>query len=270
MKRIFTLLIFGTASFGFSQSFALYKTNSVGAITSTVTNGSTIAEISTPSGQTNTKIKIKNNAASTQTFNVIRSVVSQNPALDLSTTPSNPTTYFCFGYSCFTSNVSTAGPGDYTVLLAAGQTSTTFPTSDNSDANGQPFSIYLDEAATIGNYAVRYKVFVTNNTNDTVSFIITYNGPAGIKNNEGLTASFDIYPNPASSQSILHLNSDKSSETTVIVTNVAGQIVYTKKHTLNPGSNSITLNHENLSSGIYSVSLKTNEAIVTKKLIISR
>ncbi|MCE3229673.1 MAG: Secretion system C-terminal sorting domain [Bacteroidetes bacterium] len=270
MKKLLTLIIAGTASFGFAQSFSLYKTNAGGAITHTVTNGYTIVETSTGGGQTNTKIRIKNNAATTQTFNVVRTVLSQNPALDLSVTPSNPTTYFCFGYSCFTSNVNTAGPGDYTILLPAGQTSTNFPSSDNSDANAQPFSIYLDEGATVGLYAVYYKVFVTNNTNDSIGFTVNYNIPAGIKNNAGEVAHFDIFPNPAASESVIRLNAIKSSEASVIVTNIAGQTIYTKKHQVNPGSNLLSINCEGMPSGVYSVSLKTESGLTSRKLVITK
>jgi hypothetical protein len=270
MKKTLTLLFAGISFFGFAQSFSLYKTNAGGAVTATLTNGYVISETSTVSAQTTTKIKIKNNAASTQTFNVIRSIVSMNPVLDLSNTPVNPTTYFCFGFSCFTSDVSTAGPGDYTILAASGQTSTSFPTSDNSADNGQPFSIYLEEGGSTGAYAVKYRVFTVGNTNDTTSFVVSYNNAVGIADHQVADFSFDIYPNPGKGESTIYVNSLGSSEVKVSVSAISGQLLSTENVLLNPGFNAIPLGQKDLASGIYLISVQNEKGMLTKKLVLTK
>ena len=260
----------GVTTVNFAQSFSVYKMDVNSIVTATLNNGGSIYEATTANLQTSTKIKIKNNAASTQTFNVIRTVVFQSPTLDLSAVPNNPTTYFCFGNNCFTPPVATAGPSDYTILAASGQTSTTFPTADNSKDNNQPFSIYLEEGPTTGGYIVKYKVFNVANANDTSVFYIGYNTTVGIKNIDLTSLSFNIYPNPANNEATVFVNSINSADVKLSVTNSLGQLIYTKQQNLNATSGNINLDCKNLAAGIYIIIVESDKNTETKKLVISK
>jgi hypothetical protein len=179
MKKIFTLFLV-SLTFGISaQSFSAYQTNNAQTInTATLTNGSYIVD--NTSVTTNTasptlstfKVKLVNNSASTLTLSVIRRVIYQSPALQLDGLGNIPDTYFCFGFQCFPSNVSSPGPADYCVLGPSGSTSSPY---DNSKDNGTPFVIDLAEGLTKGKYYVNYTVFDINNLNDSICFTVKYN-----------------------------------------------------------------------------------------------
>jgi len=271
MKKIFTLSFLSLCATISAQTFSMYKLNNVGVVTQTITNGGNVSEVTAISGVTNTKIKIKNNAATTQTFSVLRTVVYNNPSFFLDNSASTPNTYFCFGYTCFGSGTSSPSSADFTILAASGQTSTSFPQSDNSTDNGQPFSVYVEEGSTLGDYIVKYKVFNVANANDTLSFTITYNNPVGIKthasNNEKISA---VYPNPASNYATISLTSEISQAATLLVYNSLGMLVKTSKVNLMNGNNNVTFSTEDLASGVYNVIINTGKLSQTKKLTVSR
>lgn len=270
MKKLITLSLFSLSASLFSQTFSVYKTNNTGVNTVTITNGFTLNETTTANGILNTKIKIKNNAASTTTYNVVRSLIFNAPALDLSGGPNKPTSYFCFGYTCFPNNVNSAGPSDYTILAASGQTSTTFPTSDNSTSNGQPFSIYLEEGTAVGNYVIRYKVFNVNNANDTLAFNVAYNAGVGIKKHTVDAGMVTLYPNPSSGEVTVDAYVSSTQPAAISIYNSLGELVKVQKQNLEAGRNSVKLNTTGLSGGLYNVVLDTQEGSVTKKLTISK
>jgi hypothetical protein len=269
MKKILSSFMICFSVAGFAQSFSLYKTDVNFIPTVTITNGSFIYESTAVNAVTITKLKLKNNAAVTQSFNVTRTIVSQSPILDLSAVANAPTTYFCFGNNCFTPPVSTPDPSDYTILLASGQTSTSFPTADNSTDNNQPFSIDLEEGAATGNYVVRYKVFNVANASDTISFYMGYNQPLGLKNyGEISELSIHLFPNPTKDNETIFINSTNLSSIKLSMTNSIGQLVYSNDHKLNIGTNSISLDCKNLVSGIYNVTIESQKGIQSKKLAI--
>ncbi len=255
-----------------SPSFSLFKTDASNNVIAAINNGNTISETTSPSSTTLTKLKLKNiHATQTQTFNVTRTIISQNPTLDQTPAAVAPTTYFCFGNNCFGSSVNTPGPADYTILLPSGQTNTIFPLADNSVDNNQPFSIDLDEGSVIGSYLVKYKVFNVANLNDTLSFFISYNPTLGVKTiNDNSGMNFDIYPNPANTEAIIRIVSSNSNTVGLKLTNAIGQSIFCQKNKLELGANKISLDCKNLSSGIYFLTLETETGSVSKKLMISK
>ncbi|MDP1802655.1 MAG: T9SS type A sorting domain-containing protein [Bacteroidota bacterium] len=271
MKKISILFAVCISTVVNAQSFSLYRTNASFVPTATITNGNYIYEATAPTTLIETKMRIKNNAAVTQTFNVTRTIVAQTPTLDMSLVPTAQTTYFCFGNNCFTPPVSTPGPSDYTILLASGQTSTTFPLADNTFDNNQPFSIDLEEGASTGSYIVRYKVFNVANANDTIAFFVGYNQSAGLNHNEGIAGiSLDLFPNPTNDEATIFVSSTNNLDVKLNITNATGQLIYNKQHKLNVGENTINLDCKNFAAGIYFVMLGSDKNTQTKKLVISK
>lgn len=269
MKNIFSCLAICISITSVAQTFSLYKTDVNFVPTATLTNGNFVYESTAASALTITKFKIKNNAAFTQTFNVTRTIVSQLPVLDLSLVANAPTTYFCFGNNCFTPPVSTPGSSDYTILLGSGQTSSVFPNADNSVDNNQPFSIDLEEGSSTGNYVVKYKVFNVANPNDTLAFFMGYNQPLGVKNHEvNSETSINLFPNPASDNTTFLISAVNPSIIKLKVINSIGQIVSSANYKLNSGSNSILLDCNSFSAGMYSVIYESESKTQCKKLII--
>lgn len=271
MKTTLTLFALCFSCVAFAQSFSIYKTDANAVNTATITNGSFINESTTANSLTLTKIKIKNNAAVTQSFNVTRSVVSQSPMLDLTIVAVAPTSYFCFGNNCFTPVVDTPGSGDYTVLLASGQTNATFPLADNTHDNNQPFSAYMEEGATTGNYVIKYKVFNVSNANDTLAFFIAYNQPSAIKSNDqDHNLALNIFPNPAKDEAAIFIDALNNSDIKLTVTNSIGDLVYNKEHKINAGTNNVKFECKNLAAGIYIITIQSDKKLQTKKLIITK
>ncbi|MDO9000113.1 MAG: T9SS type A sorting domain-containing protein [Bacteroidota bacterium] len=271
MKKLFTLIAVSFSAICFAQSFSVYKTNASFVPTATLSNGGFIYESTSPNVLEITKMLIKNNATITQTFNVTRTIISQSPMLDQTIAANAPTTYFCFGFNCFTPPVSTPSSADYTILLASGQTSTTFPFADNTKDNGQPFSIDLEEGPSTGSYVVKYKVFNVANANDTLAFFLGYNQPLGLRhNNETSSFSLNVFPNPAIDNVNVTVNSNDVNDITLKIMNVMGQVVYSNLYKLTTGTNTINFESKNLSSGIYNVIVESNEIKKSTKLIITK
>jgi hypothetical protein len=279
MKKIFTLLCLAVSAGSFAQSFALYRTNiTTNAITQTITNGGGYVEATAagdpqhPSALLEDRILIKNTSAVTHTYSVTRTIVSQNPTLILDGSTNTPNTYFCFGNTCFGSNVSTADPTNYTPLAAEGQT-TSGGIDDNSNDNGQPFVIYFSEGNVQGSYVVQYKVFNISDPNDTLAFKVGYNqASVGIKNQGSIASDLisEIYPNPASGSKI-YFNLGKDDELKFQVYNSLGGLVYTSnKQKFTAGKNLLPVDGADLSSGMYFITISNNTASATKRLIISK
>lgn len=267
MKKLFTLLSLSIAITASAQSFSVYKTVN-GNATQTLTNGGVITEATAVNNTTETKIKIKNNAAVTQTFTVVRRVISASPAFINNNSSSTPNTYFCFGFNCFGSATDVPGPSDYTVLLASGQTATTFPTSDNSTSNGQPFTIYVDEGTVMGDYVVRYGIHNVANNADSLEFFVAYNnGQVGLTENSNNVSSLKAFPNPAQSFVNLVMNNPNTEAITVSVYNTAGELVKAIDAPKNSG-NTLQISTDDMADGLYEVVIKGNTTIQRTKVVI--
>lgn len=81
--------------------------------------------------------------------------------------------------------------------------------------------------------------------------------------------SLSVHPNPASSSTILQLNSIVSGNAYVIVTDMTGIQVRVEKVAVNVGYNAIKLNNlEVLRSGIYNIKILVEKELISTKLVI--
>jgi len=289
MKKIFTLLSLAFVTAAFSQSFSIYKTNPSGtANTATMTHGYSQLETTSANNQLQTNFKIVNNAAVGHTLSVTRSFVFENPLFDLSEA-SYPWTKFCFGYTCFPASVNSPGSSDYTILGPAGTNTTTCcngtnntccaATFDNSNENGTPFKMYLQETSSIGKYAVRYLVYDVNNPADSSSFTVRYNDGLSVPNLfvgiNNIAATFEsvseIAPNPSNGNASISVNLKQDNDIKVQVYNGIGALVYNGPSQKYPaGKHKISLDCNTYSSGLYFVTLTAGETKVTKRLIVNK
>jgi hypothetical protein len=269
MKKIYTIFSLTLTFIASAQSFSLYKTAN-GNNTHTLTNGVIVDEVTSINNITETKIKIINNAASTVTLNVIRTILSSSPAFINDNSSSTPNTYFCFGKNCFGSSTSTADPDNYTVLLASGQSSATSPPmSDNSSTSNQPFNIYLEEGVVMGDYAVRYKVFNIVNANDTIEFNIKYNnGQVGITEISKAEASLKAFPNPAGSFVNLSVENSNEEVVSVLVYNALGAVVKSISMPKNT-SHAVQIPTSDLANGLYEFVVRTKQSVQQTKVLIA-
>jgi len=89
-----------------------------------------------------------------------------------------------------------------------------------------------------------------------------------VKENEN-AISMNIYPNPTSEFSYIDLNLKKASNVSVSISNIVGQEVFNKEFgQLSAGNHMLTVNVNNLNSGIYFYTVQSGNERITKKVII--
>jgi hypothetical protein len=81
-------------------------------------------------------------------------------------------------------------------------------------------------------------------------------------------SQFVVVPNPASINAEIRLQSNVNENAQLIVVNQMGQVVSTNEVNLVSGDNTITLNVEALSNGLYTVLLKGDAINANQKLQI--
>ena len=88
------------------------------------------------------------------------------------------------------------------------------------------------------------------------------------ENSSKIANNSSIYPNPAKNNATVKVNLETSSKVQVQVLNTIGQVVKTVSAQGQTGVNSINVELSGLSSGIYLVNIKVDNASSTKKLVI--
>lgn len=86
-------------------------------------------------------------------------------------------------------------------------------------------------------------------------------------NQTDLQQSLIIYPNPADDMFII--NFDKADNTEVLVRNIQGQVVSQNKFNFNGGSSSYQMDTKELANGVYTVTVTSDGASVTQKIIVN-
>ncbi len=114
-----------------------------------------------------------------------------------------------------------------------------------------------------GNYTVT--VTDSKGCTTTETFVIT---PTGI--NLFTKVSMKVFPNPASKVSALTLQIDlnERTEATITLMNVNGETIQQLKREFVSGTNNVPLNIEQLSSGIYFLQFRSNEALKTERISV--
>jgi hypothetical protein len=92
----------------------------------------------------------------------------------------------------------------------------------------------------------------------------------GIKQNTEAQVSFELYPNPATTNATIKAYSANEQSGTVTIYNTLGQVVKSMNVNLNAGTNDVNVNTADLSAGVYNVVLSTSSNSQVKKLTISK
>lgn len=79
-----------------------------------------------------------------------------------------------------------------------------------------------------------------------------------------------VYPNPASNAANINIEMAQNENLNVAVMNALGQVVYTDALSLEAGVNTVKLNTENWTSGLYSINITSAKGSTTHKLTISK
>lgn len=203
------------------------------------------------SNNTNIILDVTNTSTSTQVYNAKRYDLILN---------SGAVAYFCFAGNCY---------GPSTMVSPNALTLTAGQSASQVSGQYQKLVADLDEGPATGVSRVKYTFINANNVNDSIQIVLRYNDPAAsIKEINSSFNSLQISPNPASDFTSLKLNATTNYNSTLNIYNSIGSLVSSKNVTIVKGENKIALNTNELTTGIYFVSLKSGEAVITKKLVV--
>ena len=129
---------------------------------------------------------------------------------------------------------------------------------------------HMFSGITTGTNTIKYTIRNGRSQLDTLTFkIIVAPATTGIIENSDIK-KISIYPNPSIDESILDFSLTNSSEITIKVLNTIGQVVHQITSNLTLGSNKISIDTKNFSSGIYEVVIESKNGTITKKLSVSK
>jgi len=92
--------------------------------------------------------------------------------------------------------------------------------------------------------------------------------PLGISDINSLVSGLNIVPNPFSSNATVEFNAEVAGNYTARITNLIGKEVMRKSEDVTIGSNSISINRNDLAAGVYFFSLSNGKSLLTKRFII--
>ena len=209
-----------------------------------VSNNSTIDLTTNPFKTTALHFQIKNLSLVTQSIQVTKEDIEVN----ITNVPDTAKSYFCTGENCYEYSVK-----NVSIALDAG------------DSIG--FIGDLDEASSIGRSEVRYK-FITSG--QTFAFVLKYNRTVSvIENSAALSNVSNVFPNPTTGNSFINVTAiHDQSLINIKVVNSLGSVISSQNQFLSTGENTLNINTEALGSGIYFVSLKQGNTVITKKITV--
>jgi hypothetical protein len=79
-----------------------------------------------------------------------------------------------------------------------------------------------------------------------------------------------VYPNPAQDQVNINLNMEQTENVSVRIFNTLGQVVYNKNYGTMSGANTLNIQLDNLSEGVYFVKIVVGDKMYTKPLQITK
>jgi hypothetical protein len=88
--------------------------------------------------------------------------------------------------------------------------------------------------------------------------------------NDESNIAFSVYPNPIQSDAKLSFGLTKPSKVRLDITNVLGEIVLSNAYSLKTGNNTIDINVDKMTNGIYFAHLSINSEINTVKITVSK
>ncbi|OYU96884.1 MAG: hypothetical protein CFE21_00945 [Bacteroidetes bacterium B1(2017)] len=121
---------------------------------------------------------------------------------------------------------------------------------------------YLKE----GSYYVCLSVVSpTDSCSDIRCDSVSISGTTGVKQVAGLVSA--VYPNPMETNLTIELNLPKTQETAISILDLNGKQVLLETHTLKTGKNTLNINVNDLSKGIYLLRISSGDTQINKKII---
>ena len=97
---------------------------------------------------------------------------------------------------------------------------------------------------------------------------LNFDPTIGIEENHTTFMVGNVFPNPLSGQGTLNVFMNNSKNMYMEITDLSGKLVGSESRSLNQGENKIALDTEQLSSGIYTVTLSSGGTSLSRKMIV--
>ncbi len=128
---------------------------------------------------------------------------------------------------------------------------------------------------TMNMMTVTYHYRVYDDCDNSVLCSVTWNGGISRPGNGGSNTtaaelSMQAYPNPTSGELFLEFGEVSGQEAVVSLRNLYGQEVFRRVMTLDMPTQQLNLISEGLSSGTYMLTVQTNDAYTTQKIVLNR
>lgn len=162
-----------------------------------------------------------------------------------------------------------------TVWSAAGQTLAVQPTPDSNELSAPAdWTTIQTNLPGFNKTGVLVKFVVTNKNGNNLFLdninLASSSTPDGIAENSNNTLNMAMYPNPTTGVAVISINSTNTSNARVVVTNLIGQTVITRNSDLTVGHNNLQLDARDLPSGVYYVTVVSENHRATKKLVVAK
>ena len=115
--------------------------------------------------------------------------------------------------------------------------------------------------------------FVTTNNKGNNLYLDNINltqDVTGISKNNAKGFNVLVFPNPANEKANIQISSDKSTVAKVLVLNSIGQVVFEKQVNVYAGTNTAYVDLSNFATGVYQVSVDTENSHVVNKLTVTK
>lgn len=121
-------------------------------------------------------------------------------------------------------------------------------------------------------YHLRSDCNATGSVNSGWTTTQTFSTPLRLEDETSSVDEFDliVFPNPNEGEFVLIVNAVKDGNAELNITNILGQKVWSASVQLTKGENNFNYTLENISSGIYFITLKTDESVVTKRINVEK
>ena len=152
--------------------------------------------------------------------------------------------------------------GKYYIVAIShdGGTDNSFSTLVNNSDDDYSTHLFGDYGSTAGDRWFTYGEQFTGR--------LVFDASLNINENNTFANVSEVYPNPTTGEATIAYNLDNSSNVSVKVVDITGKVVYTAPaENKAAGKHNVNINAASFNSGVYYVTIATEESQVTKKLI---
>jgi hypothetical protein len=96
---------------------------------------------------------------------------------------------------------------------------------------------------------------------------LNFDPTVGLTKNTSEISVSSFYPNPTSGETSIKFNVANESNVTLQITDLTGKVVFTKTNAIQAGSNQLSFDASSYNSGVYYLTLSSDNGTVTKKFI---